>query len=83
MVYATALMSAFWLPMQGSYNANMDEWSSEWFKVQKDLSNITINTPVGSGGGADFVGRISGQQGTDEVINARRRLQYNYERGYR
>lgn len=61
--------SAFWLPMQGSYNANMDEWSSEWFKVQKDLSNITIDTPVGSGGGADFVGRISSQQGTDEVIN--------------
>ena len=61
--------SAFWLPMQGSYNANLDEWSSEWFKVQKDLSNITINTPVGSGGGADFLGRISGQQGTDEVIN--------------
>jgi len=61
--------SAFWLPMQGSYNANMDEWSSEWFKVQKDLSNITVNSPVGSGGGADFVGRVSGQQGTDEVIN--------------
>jgi hypothetical protein len=61
--------SAFWLPMQGSYNANMDEWSSEWFKVQKDLSNITTNTPVGSGGGADFVARISSQQGTDEVIN--------------
>ena len=55
--------------MGGSYNANMDEWSSEWFKVQKDLSNITIDSPVGSGGGADFVGRVSGQQGTDEVIN--------------
>ena len=61
--------SAFWLPIQGSYNANMDEWSSEWFKVQKDLSNIAIGTPVGSGGGADFLGRVSGQQGTDEVIN--------------
>ena len=61
--------SAFWLPMSGSYNANMDEWSSEWFKVQKDLSNITVDTPVGSGGGADFVARVSGQQGTDEVIN--------------
>ena len=61
--------SAFWLPMQGTYNANMDEWSSEWFKVQKDLSNITVNSPVGSGGGADFVARVSGQQGTDEVIN--------------
>lgn len=61
--------SAFWLPMSGSYNANMDEWSSEWFKVQKDLSNIAIDTPVGSGGGADFVARVSGQQGTDEVLN--------------
>ena len=61
---------AYWLPMQGSYNANMDEWSAEWFKVQKDLSNITIDTPVGSGGGADYFGRISSQQGTDEVITA-------------
>jgi len=62
---------AYWLPMQGSYNANLDEWSSEWFKVQKDLTNITIGTPVGSGGGgADFVGRVSGQSGTDEVFNA-------------
>lgn len=60
---------AYWLPMQGSYNANMDEWSAEWFKVQKDLTNIAIDTPVGSGGGADFVGRVSSQQGTDEVIN--------------
>jgi hypothetical protein len=56
--------------MSGSYNANMDEWSSEWFKVQKDLSNITVDSPVGSGGGADFVARISSQQGTDEIINA-------------
>jgi len=62
--------SAYWLPMQGSYNANMDEWSSEWFKVQKDLTNITTDTPVGSGGGADFVARISSQQGTDEIITA-------------
>jgi hypothetical protein len=62
--------SAYWLPMQGSYNANLDEWSSEWFKVQKDLTNIAIDTPVGSGGGADFVGRVSGQAGTDEVFNA-------------
>jgi len=62
--------SAYWLPMQGSYNANMDEWSAEWFKVQKDLTNITTDTPVGSGGGADFVARISSQQGTDEIINA-------------
>lgn len=62
--------SAYWLPLQGQYNANMDEWSSEWFKIQKDLTNITTDTPVGSGGGADFVARISSQQGTDEIINA-------------
>ena len=62
--------SAYWLPMQGSYNANMDEWSAEWFKIQKDLTNITTDTPVGSGGGSDFVARVSSQQGTDEIINA-------------
>lgn len=61
--------SGYWLPMSGSYNANMDEWASEWFKIEKDLTNITVATPVGSGGGADFVGRVSSQQGTDEVIN--------------
>ena len=61
--------SAYWLPLQGQYNANMDEWSSEWFKVQKDLTNITTDTPVGSGGGADYTARVSGQQGTDEIIN--------------
>lgn len=61
--------SAYWLPMSGSYNANMDEWASEWFKIQKDLTNITTDTPVGSGGGSDFLGRVSSQQGTDEVIN--------------
>lgn len=60
----------YWLPMSGTYNANMDEWSSEWFKIEKDLTNITVATPVGSGGGADFVGRVSSQQGTDEIINA-------------
>ena len=62
--------SAYWLPMQGSYNANMDEWSAEWFKIQKDLTNITTDTPVGSGGGSDFAARVSSQQGTDEIINA-------------
>ena len=62
--------SAYWLPMGGSYNANLDEWTAEWFKVQKDLTNITTDTPVGSGGAADFFGRVSSQQGTDEFINA-------------
>jgi len=61
---------SYWLPMQGSYNANLDEWSSEWFKIAKDATDITVDNPVGTGGGADFVARISSQQGTDEIINA-------------
>lgn len=60
---------SYWLPMQGSYNANMDEWSAEWFKVQKDDSNITIDTPIDEGGLGDFSGRVSSSQGTDEFIN--------------
>jgi len=60
---------SYWLPMQGSYNANLDEWSSEWFKIAKDGTDITVDNPVGTGGGADFVARVSSQQGTDEVIN--------------
>ena len=61
---------SYWLPMQGTYNANMDEWSAEWFKVQKDDSNVTIDTPVDEGGLGDFSGRVSSSQGTDEFINA-------------
>lgn len=61
---------SYWLPMQGSYNANADEWSAEWFKVQKDDSNVTIDTPVDEGGLGDFSGRVSSSQGTDEFINA-------------
>jgi len=61
---------SYWLPMQGSYNANLDEWSSEWFKIAKDATDITVDNPVGTGGGADFVARVSSQQGTDEIINA-------------
>lgn len=59
----------YWLPMQGTYNANLDEWSAEWFRVQKDDSNVAIDTPVEDGNAADFQGRTSSQQGTDEVIN--------------
>ena len=61
---------AYWLPMQGSYNANLDEWSAEWFKVQKDDSNVAIDTPIDDVNAGDFQGRTSSQQGTDEVINA-------------
>ena len=60
---------SYWLPMQGSYNANLDEWSAEWFKVQKDDSNVTIDTPIDEGGLGDFSGRVSSSQGTDEFIN--------------
>ena len=60
---------SYWLPMQGSYNANMDEWSAEWFKVQKDDSNVTIAAPIDEGGLGDFSGRVSSSQGTDEFIN--------------
>ena len=62
--------SGYWLPLSGSYNANLDEWSAEWFKVEKDETNIVTDTPVGSGGGADFEGRVSSSQGTDEIITA-------------
>ena len=60
---------AYWLPLSGSYNANMDEWSAEWFKIESDDTDITIGTPVDDGNAADFVARVSTQQGTDEVIN--------------
>ena len=60
---------SYWLPMSGTYNANLDEWSSEWFKIESSEADIAIAVPVGTGGGADFVGRVSSQQGTDEVLN--------------
>lgn len=62
--------SSFWVPLNGKYNANMDEWTSEWFAIVKDDTNITTGDPVGSGLGPGFSGLVSGQQGTDEIINA-------------
>ena len=62
--------STYWLMMGGSYNANLDEWSGEWFVIDKDDAGIATDTPVGSGGGADFQARVSSQQGTDEIIIA-------------
>jgi len=61
---------SYWLPMSGSYNANLDEWSSEWFKIESAEADITISVPVGTGGGAAFSASVSSQQGTAEIINA-------------
>lgn len=60
--------SAYWLPMRGEYNANFDEWQSDWFKIQRITTDITIDTPSDDGdyGTASF--RVSGQSGTDEVF---------------
>lgn len=60
--------SSNWLMMRGTYNANIDQWNGEWFKFNKQTTNITIDTPVGSGGGGTATARISSQQGTDETI---------------
>ena len=62
--------SADWLIMGGTYNANMDEWSAEWFAISSDDTGIAADTPVGTGGGSDFQARVSSQQGTDEIIIA-------------
>ena len=62
--------SAYWLPMQGTYNANIDEWSSEWFKVQRDDSDVVIDSPVDGDNYGDVALRVSTSQGTDEFINA-------------
>jgi len=65
--------SAYWLPMSGSYNANNEEWSSEWFKIQSIETEIQTDTPVGTtgaGGAAGSFGRVSPQAGTAETIDA-------------
>ena len=62
--------SADWLIMGGTFNANMDEWSAEWFAISSDDTGIAADTPVGTGGGSDFQARVSSQQGTDEIIIA-------------
>ena len=60
--------SKSWVMLRGSYNANNDEWSGEWFAIEQDSTNITTEDPTGSGGGATFSARVSQQQGTDEII---------------
>jgi len=59
--------------MSGSYNANNEEWSSEWFKIQSIETEIQTDTPVGTtgaGGAAGSFGRVSPQAGTAETIDA-------------
>lgn len=60
--------SSFWLPMRGSYNANFDEWQSDWFKIDRTTTGISTENPSDTGGGGVAAGRVSGQMGTDEVI---------------
>ena len=62
--------SGYWLPLGGSYNANLDEWAGEWYKIEKDETDIATDTPVDDGNAGDFSGRVSSSQGTDEFINA-------------
>lgn len=59
---------SYWLPIRGEYNANLDEWSSDWFKIQQTTTGIDIDVPSDDGnyGTASF--RVSGQAGTDEVF---------------
>jgi len=62
--------SGYWLPLGGSYNANLDEWAGEWYKIEKDETDIATDTPVDDGNAGDFSGRVSSSQGTDEIITA-------------
>lgn len=59
----------YWMPLGGSFHANDDLWSGEWFKIESDLSGLDFDDPISIGGGAEFSGRISSQQGIDEIIN--------------
>ena len=54
--------------MRGSYNANFDEWQSDWFKIDRTTTGISTENPSDTGGGGVAAGRVSGQMGTDEVI---------------
>lgn len=62
--------SKTWIMLRGEFSANTDTWSGEWFVISQDLTNITTDDPVGSGGGTDPSLRVSQQQGTDEIVNA-------------
>ena len=69
--YGTRLVwdSKYFMPTSASYNAGFDEWSGEWFKIESDETDITVSEPVDLDPvDAGFVGRISGQSGTDEII---------------
>lgn len=59
---------SYWIPMRGEYNANFDEWQSDWFRIEQNTNNIDINEPSDDGDYGNAAGRVSGQSGTDEVI---------------
>ena len=69
--YGTRLVwdSKYFMPTSASYNAGFDEWSGEWFKIESDETDIVVSEPVDLDPvDAGFVGRLSGQSGTDEII---------------
>lgn len=71
--YGTRLVwdSKYFMPTTASYNAGYDEWSGEWFVIETDETDITANEPVDLDPvDAGFLGRVSGQSGSDEVIVA-------------
>lgn len=37
--------SAFWIQMRGTYNANMDEYQGEWFKIARVTSTTSLDDP--------------------------------------
>lgn len=59
---------AYWLMMMGTFTANTDEWDGEWFKVAKDATNISAETPTGSGGASSATARVASNGG--EVVVA-------------
>lgn len=62
--------SKTWIMLRGSFSANMDTWSGEWFVIDQDETNITTDDPVGSGGGGSPSESVSQQQGTADVVHA-------------
>jgi len=37
--------SAYWIQMRGTYNANMDEYQGEWFKIARVTSTTSLDDP--------------------------------------
>lgn len=71
--YGTRLKwdSKYYMPTSATYNAGFDEWSGEWFAIDAEETDITVNEPIDLDPvDAGFVGRISGQSGADEIVVA-------------